>query len=363
MAEAQRDYYEVLGVARDADLKAIKDAFRRLALKYHPDRNKSPDAEEKFKEIAAAYAVLSDAKKRADYDARGFAGVSGVSEEDLYRDINFSDIFNHYDTGFDFGGDLFERLFRQGRRGPVRGADAEVEVSLTLEQISRGGEETLRYSRLIECPTCHGSGAEPGTAPRTCATCGGTGRQVVRRGEKEKLIFQQVITCPTCHGLGTIIDHPCKQCHGRGRVEHAESLKVHIPAGIEEGTALRIPGHGMPSPERNGVAGDLYVVVHSQPDPRFERHHADLWRVETIPLTSAVLGDKISVPTLDGTLKVTIPPGTQPGSVLRLHGKGLPVYGGHGHGDLNLRIDVHIPERLSHEERGLYETLQRIRRR
>ncbi|HEY0635751.1 MAG TPA: DnaJ domain-containing protein, partial [Gammaproteobacteria bacterium] len=193
MAEAQRDYYEVLGVTRDADLKTIKDAFRRLALKYHPDRNKSPDAEEKFKEIAAAYAVLSDPKKRADYDARGFASVSGVSEEDLFSGINFGDIFNHLGTGFDFGGDLFERLFRSGRRGPARGADAEVELVLTLEQIYRGGEETLRYSRLVECSTCKGSGAEPGTQPRTCETCGGSGRQVLRRGEKGSVYIQQVI--------------------------------------------------------------------------------------------------------------------------------------------------------------------------
>ncbi|HEY0721866.1 MAG TPA: J domain-containing protein [Gammaproteobacteria bacterium] len=360
MAEAQRDYYEVLGVSRDADLKVIKDAFRRLALKYHPDRNKSPDAEEKFKEIAAAYAVLSDPKKRADYDARGFASVSGVSAEDLFSGINFSDIFNHLGTGFDFGGDLFDRLFRRGRAGPVRGADAEFELSLTLEQIHRGGEETIRYTRLVECPLCHGSGAEPGTQPRRCETCGGSGQQVLRRGGKENLFIQQVITCPTCHGLGTIIDHPCKQCHGSGRVDHVESLKVRIPEGIEEGTALRIPGHGMPSPERGGVAGDLYVVVHSQPDQRFERHHADLWRVEMIPLTSAVLGDKISVPTLDGSLRVTIPPGTQPGSILRLRGKGLPIFGGHGHGDLNLRIDVHVPEHLSREERKLYEELHRL---
>src|SRR5512143_2757076 len=297
MAEAQRDYYEVLGVSRDADIKAIKDAFRRLALKFHPDRNKSPDAEEKFKEIAAAYAVLSDPKKRADYDARGFASVSGVSEEDLFSGINFSDIFNHLGTGFDFGGDLFERLFRRGRAGSVRGADAEFELSLTLEQIHRGGEEMIRYTRPIECPLCHGSGAEPGTQPRRCETCGGSGQQVLRRGGKENLFIQQVITCPTCHGLGSIIDHPCKQCHGSGRVEHAESLKVRIPAGIEEGTALRIPGHGMPSSERGGVAGDLYVVVHSLPDPRFERHHANLWRVESIAITSGVPGGKTIVPT------------------------------------------------------------------
>lgn len=361
MAEAQRDYYEVLGVSRDADIKAIKDAFRRLALKYHPDRNKSPDAEEKFKEIAAAYAVLSDPKKRADYDARGFASVSGVSEEDLFSGINFSDIFNHLGTGFDFGGDLFDRLFRRGRRSAVRGTDAEIDLSLTLERINKGGEETIRYSRLIECPTCHGTGAEPGTSPRTCDACGGSGQQVLRRGEKQNVFIQQIITCPTCHGLGTIIDHPCKQCHGNRHVEHAETLKVRIPAGIEEGTALRIPGHGMPSPEPHGVYGDLFVVVHSQPDHRFERHHADLWRVESIPLTSAVLGDRITVPTLDGTLKVTIPPGTQPGSILRLRGKGLAEYGGHGHGDLNLRIDVHVPEQLSNEERKLYEELHRLR--
>lgn len=363
MAEPQRDYYEVLGVARDADSKAIKDAFRRLALKYHPDRNKSPDAEAKFKEIAAAYAVLSDAKKRADYDTRGFASVSGMSDEDLFSGINFGDIFNHLGTGFDFGGDLFERLFRRGPRQPLRGADLEVELPLSLEKIDHGGEETVRYSRPVACPRCKGSGAEPGTQPRTCEACKGSGRQVLRRNEKENLLIQQVITCPVCRGLGTIIDHPCKECHGDGRVERMESLKVRIPAGIEEGTALRIAGHGMASPDAQGVAGDLYVIVHALPDARFERHHADLWRVERIELTSAVLGDKISVPTLNGSVKVTIPPGTQPGSILRLHGKGLANYGGHGRGDLNLRIDVHIPEQLSREERRLYEELQRSAKR
>jgi len=361
---AQRDYYEVLGVASDADAPAIKDAFRRLALKYHPDRNKSPDAEERFKEIAEAYAVLSDPKKRAEYDARGFAGVAGYSPEDLFGGIDFGDIFG--DLGFDLdfgfgGGGLFERLFGRRRAGPVRGQDLQVEMVLPLETIARGGEETVRYARPVSCPRCHGSGAEPGTAPRTCPACGGSGRKVVTRDEQRgeaAIRFQQVMVCPGCGGRGTMIDKPCRECRGEGRVEKDEDLKVSIPAGAEEGMALRIPAHGLPGPDPKGPPGDLYVIVTSAPDARFVRSGADLWRGETLAVADAVLGTALKVPTLDGTVEVTVPPGTQPGEVLRLRGKGLPVFGARGHGDLNLRIEVKIPERLTAEERALYEKLR-----
>lgn len=350
----------MLGVAKDAEQKAIKDAFRNLAMKYHPDRNKEPGAEERFKEIAEAYAILSDPKKRAEYDARGFAGVEGFSQEDLYSGINFDDIFGG--LNFDFGGDgPFESFFHRRRKGPVRGANIEVELSIPLERVASGGEEKVRLSRPSACPACHGTGAEGGAPPKTCETCKGTGR-ITRSSSKEKehILIQQISTCPACHGRGSIIDHPCPKCRGSGEVEQQEDLTVKIPIGVEEGMALRIPGKGMPSPEAGGVTGDLFVVVRSEYDPRFERSGPDLLRQETIPLTDAVLGATLQVPTLDGSASVTIPPGTQPGAVLRLKGKGLPEFGSERRGEMYLRIDVHVPEKLSREERELYERLRSI---
>lgn len=219
MASTQRDYYEVLGVTRDADAKAIKEAFRSLAMKYHPDRNKSPDAEAKFKEIAEAYAILSDPKKRADYDSHGFAGVAGFSAEDLFSGINFEDIFGDTGFGFHLGGGLFGDLFGRHRRraGPVRGSDLEVQLVIPLEKVNAGGEEMVHFTRPVTCSGCQGSGAEPGTEPRKCEVCDGSGRQVTTRDESKEqgtFRFQQISTCPVCHGQGIFIDHPCKQCGG-----------------------------------------------------------------------------------------------------------------------------------------------------
>ncbi len=350
----------MLGVAKDADQKAIKDAFRNLALKYHPDRNKEAGAEERFKEIAEAYAILSDPKKRAEYDARGFAGVEGFSQEDLFSGINFDDIFGG--LNFDFGGGSpFEGFFHRRRTGPACGANIEVELSIPLERVASGGEAKVRLNRPSTCPACHGTGAKSGTAPKACEACKGTGR-ITRSSQKEKghLLIQQISTCPACHGRGSIIEHPCPECRGSGEVEQEEDLTVKIPKGVEEGMALRIPGKGMPSPEAGGVTGDLFVVVRSEPDPRFERDGADLLRQETIHLTEAVLGATLDVPTLEGSASVTIPPGTQPGAVLRLKEKGLPEFGSRRHGNLDLRIGVRVPEHLSREERELYERLRAI---
>ncbi len=369
MSAAQRDYYEVLGVARDADAKAIKDAFRQLALKYHPDRNKSPEAEARFKEIAEAYAVLSDPKKRADYDARGFEGVAGYSPEDLFAGVDFGDIFRDFggDLGFGFGfgspGGLFDRLFRHHRPGPARGVDMEVELVVPLERIASGGEETVYYARTVVCPACHGSGAKGGTAPRTCSACRGSGQRVVTRDERKgrsAVRIQQISVCPECRGRGTIIEQPCPECGGSGQVERQERLTVTVPRGAEEGLALRVPGHGAPSTEPGGPAGDLYVVVRSRPDARFERVGADLWRVETIGVAEAALGTRRTIDTLEGRVEVNIPAGTQPEEVLRIRGKGLPQFAGPGRGDLNLRIRVQVPEHLSARERALYEELQAL---
>jgi molecular chaperone DnaJ len=363
MAHEQRDYYEVLGVARDADAKAIKEAFRKLAMKYHPDRNKSADAEARFKEIAEAYAILSDPRKRADYDSHGFAGVAGFSAEDLFAGINFEDIFGSAGFGVDLGGGLFGDLFgRQRRRaGPVRGRDMEVKLVIPLEKVNEGGEEMVHFSRPVLCTACQGSGVEPGTEPRNCEACGGSGRQVTTRDESKEqgtIRFQQITTCPVCHGQGVFIDHPCRQCGGNGRQQTDDKLKVTIPPGVEEGMALRIPGHGLPSEEAGGKTGDLYVIVHTAPDARFVRQGADLWRTETLEIADAVLGTTLKIDSLDGLLDVKVPHGTQPGEILRLRGKGLVKFGGYGRGDLNLRLSVHVPEHPGKAEKALYRQLQ-----
>lgn len=360
---AKQDYYEVLGVPRDADAKAIKDAFRTLALKYHPDRNKEAGAEERFKQIAEAYAILSDPKKRAEYDSRGFAGVAGFSPEDLFGGIDFGDIFGGAGFDFDLGGGLLNQFFHRHRHGPARGENVEIAVSIPLQRVVSGGPEKVRFSRPATCPDCRGSGAKSGTQPRACSACGGSGR-LVRTQHQQKdqgqVTLQQISVCPECRGQGRIVDHPCPGCAGRGEVDQEESLTVTIPRGVEEGMALRVPGHGMPSPEPGGMAGDLYVVVRSIADPRFERAGADLWHTELLPVADAVLGVTRDVPTLDGHASVTIPPGTQPDSVLRLRGKGLPEFGGNDHGDLYVRIQLHVPQHPSPQEKALYQQLRAL---
>jgi molecular chaperone DnaJ len=350
----------VLGVAKDADQKAIKDAFRNLALKYHPDRNKEPDAEERFKEIAGAYAILSNPQKRAEYDARGFAGVAETSQEDLFNSINFEDIFGG--LNFDFGGDnLFGRFFRRHHKGSSRGANIEVDLFITLQQVAKGGEEEVHYTRPVTCYACHGTGGEGGVAPPKCETCGGTGRIThSQRKEKEHMLIQHIVPCSACLGHGSINEHPCPECHGSGKLEKEEMLTVKIPVGIEEGMALRIPGKGMPSSAADGVNGDLFVLVRTRRDPRFERTGANLLRTETISLSDAVLGTTLKVPTLEGSINVTVPAGTRPDTVLRLKEKGLPDFGSNQIGDLYLRIGLQVPQHLSSEERVLYERLRAI---
>ena len=366
MPDKQRDYYEVLGVERDAEAKSIKNAFRKLALKYHPDRNKSPDAEERFKEIAEAYAILSDPKKRAQYDSGGFAGVADFSTEDLFGGIDFGDIFGDMGFGFDFGrhagGSVFDR-FLHPQREPARGRDLEVQVMVSLDVINEGGEESVRLGHPMVCEACHGTGAAAGTKALKCEACGGSGQKVISRKEtrdKGSVMFQQITICPVCHGKGSIIEKPCKQCHGSGQIEKEESLKVKIPRGAEEGMALRITGHGLPATSPELPPGNLYVIVRTAPDKRFQRLGADLWRTETITVADAVLGAKIEVPTLKNNITVKVPPGTQQDEVLRMRGKGLPYYEGSSRGDLKLRMQIEIPQHISAEERQLYEQLQQL---
>lgn len=364
MATAQRDYYEVLGIPKGADQKAIKDSFRQLALKYHPDRNKSPDAEEKFKEIAEAYAILSDPKKRSQYDSGGFSGVADFSAEDLFGGIDFGDIFGDMGFGFNFGGDnIFDQFHHHRSRGPAKGRDIEVLARVTLDAINTGSEESIRLGHPVSCEICHGSGAEPGTEPRKCEACGGSGQKVISRKETKdtsSVMFQQIITCPSCHGQGVFIDKPCKNCNGTGQLEKNESLKVKIPKGAEDGMALRISGHGMPSPTPGGLPGDLYVIVRTEHDHRFQRFGPDLWRTENINVVDAVLGTQISVPTLDKDIKVKVPAGTQDEKILRLRGKGLPRLNDSGHGDFKIKIHITIPDKITNEERKLYEKLRQL---
>lgn len=349
----ERDYYEVLGVPRNADPKQIKDAYHRLAMRYHPDRNKASDAEERFKEIAKAYAVLHDPKKRAEYDARGHAGVAHFSYEDLFGDVDFGDMFD----GLDLTGGLFGRVFGARRREPRRGADVHVELVIPLVRVLSGGEETVRYHRSTQCPACRGTGAKSGTQPLRCTPCGGTGRRVITRLDKG-VTFQQISTCRVCHGRGEIIDKPCPECGARGKVEREEAVQITIPTGVEEGMVLRVPQHGMPSEESRGKPGDLLVVVRSRPDSKFERHGIDLWHVLTISIPEAVLGTRLEVPTLKGSARLSVPAGTQPNTVFRLRGKGLPAFGGGGRGNLNVRVAYEVPKHLTRRQRELYEQLR-----
>jgi molecular chaperone DnaJ len=349
----------VLGVPREADAAAIKNAFRALALRYHPDRNKEPGAEERFKEIAEAYAVLSDPKKRGEYDARGFAGVAGFAPEDLFGGIDFEDLLGGLGgIGWDRGG-LFDRFVRRRRPGPPRGDNLEVALEIPLERVARGGEETVRVRRLDTCEACRGSGAMAGASPRQCGGCQGTGQRASTR-RQANMTVQTITTCPDCRGRGRIIDQPCPACAGRGQAEREESLTVKIPVGIEDGTALRVPGRGLPAPGPGAQPGDLFVVVRTAPDPRFERAGADLWRIDTISVADAVLGTSLETPTLDGNVAVTVPPGTQPDAVLRVRGKGLPGPGTGRRGDLYLRLRVQVPTRVLAEERKLYERLRAL---
>ncbi len=360
-----RDYYEILGITREAAPKEIKDAFRRLALKYHPDRCKEPDAEERFKEIAEAYAVLSDPAKRSQYDQRGHAAVGHFSPEDLFSNINFADIFGG--TGFDFetGGhpfeSIFERFFGSRRRGPPRGDNIEIVVTIPLERVLKGGNETVRFQRPVTCAVCQGSGARPPSQPEVCTSCHGSGQLVTERSEGH-VALRQVTLCPSCRGKGRVIKDPCTDCHGTGKTTHTEELRVHVPAGAEEGMALRVPGRGEAAPP-GGEPGDLLVIVHTAPDPRFRRRGADLFRDEALTVSEAALGVRRQVPTPEGEARVAFPPGTQPDTLLRLKGKGLPIFGSAGRGDLFVQVTVHIPTRLNPRETELYRELRTLEER
>jgi molecular chaperone DnaJ len=349
-----RDYYEVLGVSRDADTHTIKNAFRQLARRYHPDTSIEPDAEQRFKEIAEAYGVLSDPAKRASYDAQGSAGLAGASTEDLWGGIDFADIFGSGAAAF---GGLFERLFGPPAAGPQRGEDVHLDLAISLDEILTGGKQAVAIRRRGPCPRCAGSGAEPGTTPRPCQDCGGTGQRAVvsRHGP---LVVRQVAACPECEGRGWVIDQPCPACEASGRALREENVTIRIPPGIPDGATLRLAGRGMPSSLPGGSPGDAYVSIRTRADPRFTRDGADLWHDLHIQAPDAALGITAAVPLLEGQVRVLVPPGTQPGSVLRVGGRGLPRYSGHGRGSLNLTVIIDIPRQLTGRQRQLYEQLR-----
>jgi molecular chaperone DnaJ len=358
MAE-KRDYYEVLGVSKNASKDKIKDAYRKLAMQYHPDRNKAPNAEEKFKEISEAYAVLSDDEKRQQYDMLGHAGFDQrYSTEDIFRGADFNSIFR--DLGFGFG-DLFRILFGGGfggggfRERINRGQDLVYDLEITLEEAAKGTEKEIEVPRTEKCEICGGSGASPGTSPRTCPKCNGAGK-IQHMRKSSFAMYVQVTPCATCRGKGTIIDSPCKNCHGTGLVKKRRKISVKIPVGIDEGYQLRLRGEGEMAPN-GGEAGDLYVLVHIAQHELFMREGDDLWQVLMISYPQAALGAEVSVPTLDGPTTVKIKPGTQAGETIRLKGKGMPRFRGYGKGDLLVRVGISVPEKLTSKQRALLEQL------
>jgi len=353
----KRDYYEVLGVSKTASKEEIKDAYRKLALQYHPDRNKSPDAEEKFKEISEAYAVLSDDEKRQQYDRLGHAGFDQrYTTEDIFRGADFESILR--DLGFGFGfRDLFGTFFgeRDFEERVTRGQDIGYDLEITLEEAAKGTEKEIRVPRTERCDVCGGTGANPGTSPRNCPKCNGTGRiQNVNRSSFGT--FVRVTPCPSCGGKGMILDSPCRNCRGSGLVKKERTITVKVPAGIDEGYQLRLQGEGE-TPPNGGPPGDLYVLISITPHQYFRRNEEDLLYNLTIGYPQAALGAEVSVPTLDGSTNVKIRPGTQPGEIIKLRGKGMPRFRGYGSGDLLVRVDIAVPEKLTEHQRALLEEL------
>ena len=347
----QRDYYEVLGVGRDATSDDLKAAFRKKARQLHPDVNKEADAEERFKELNEAYAVLSDTEKRAAYDRFGHAGVRGAGGMPDFS-VDFSDLSDIFDF---FGFGSFGRSARRSRNAPHRGADLQYRLDLTFEEAIFGVEKEIEISRDEVCSVCNGSGAEPGTSPIRCSACNGSGE--VRQVRQTLLgSMVQVTTCPTCGGKGEVISSPCHACQGRG-VERRSSRKViSVPAGVDSGTQIRLAGEGQPG-ANGGPHGNLYIVIDVKPHEYFKRRDNDIILNLTINIAQAALGAEVQIPTVDGPATLKIPPGTQPGKVLRLRGKGVPHLRSNGRGDQLVALNVEVPSRLTSEQRELFEQL------
>jgi molecular chaperone DnaJ len=360
---AKRDYYEVLGVAKTATDAEIKKAFRQLARKYHPDMNaeNKEAAAEKFKETAEAYEVLSDAEKRGRYDQFGHAGFSNGDFSGFGRGAGA-------DTGFGGFGDLFDVFFngfgsmgqQQQRRGPQRGADIQMELDLSFEEAAFGVEKEARTNRWEDCGDCEGSGAAPGTKPVICSRCKGTGQvritQSIAFGR-----FETVQTCDQCRGEGRTIEKPCPACQGRGKVKRQRKVKLTVPAGVDNGSTLRLSREGEMG-TRGGPAGDLYVGLRVKPHKFFQRQGNDVICEVPISFVQAALGDEIEIPTLDGKASLKIPEATQPGAVFHLRGKGIPHLQSHGRGDQVIRINVMIPSRLTEKQKELLQQFEKLER-
>ena len=352
----KRDYYEVLGVSRNAEAAEIKKAYRKLALKYHPDKNPGDkEAEEKFKEAAEAYDVLSNDEKRRRYDQFGHAGVGGaggfggggMSMDDIFS--HFGDIFSGFGfSGFGGGGRTTRRV--------NRGTNLRVKVKLNLQEIASGVEKKIKVKKYVACQHCNGTGAKNGNSYSTCSTCRGTG-QVTRVQNTILGAMQTTSTCPTCGGEGRIINEKCPHCNGEGVFSSEEVITINIPAGVAEGMQLSISGKGNAA-RRGGIAGDLIVLIDEEEHPELVRDGNDLLYNAFITFPDAVLGEAIEVPTVEGKVKMKIEPGTQPGKILRLRGKGLPDVNGYGRGDLLVRVNVWVPQTLSKEEKKLVEQMK-----
>ncbi|MCY7322277.1 MAG: molecular chaperone DnaJ [Phormidesmis sp. CAN_BIN36] len=356
-----RDYYEILGVAREADKEEIKQAYRRLARKYHPDVNKETGAEERFKEINLAYEVLSEAETRARYDRFGEAGVgsaAGAGGFDVGDMGGFADIFESFFNGF--SGSPGGQQTARRRGGPVKGDDLRLDLKLDFREAVFGGEKEIRISHLETCTNCTGSGAKPGTRPRTCSTCSGAGQ--VRRATRTPFgSFTQVSVCPTCNGTGQVVEEKCEVCGGDGQRQETKKLKITIPAGVDNGTRLRVSDAG-DAGQRNGPPGDLYVYLFINEDAEFQREGINIMSEIKVSYLQAILGSRLEINTVDGAEELTIPPGTQPDTVLTLESRGVPKLGNPvSRGDHLITVSVDIPTRTSVEERELLEKLAKIR--
>ncbi|MFQ5881938.1 MAG: molecular chaperone DnaJ [Candidatus Methylomirabilales bacterium] len=342
-----KDYYQILGISRGASADEVKKAYRRLALKFHPDKNPDdPRAAEQFKEINEAHEVLSNPEKRREYDRYGTVGGPRMTEPYPDFDVGFGGLFEDILEGF-FGG--------RGRRSAAqRGADLRYTLTITLEEAARGIKKEIVVPRLEVCETCRGTGAQPGTRPKTCPACGGAGQVRFSRGF---LTVNQ--TCHRCGGEGSLVGSPCRGCQGEGRITTERPVVVKVPPGVETGIRLRISGEGEAG-IRGGPPGDLYVVIQVAEHPIFHREGDDLFCEVPIGFTQAALGGEAQVPTLSGMIPIHIPPGTQPGAEFRLEGYGLPSLRGYGRGDLKVKVLVEIPTRLTHKQRELLEELHRL---
>ena len=348
---AKRDYYEVLGIGRDASEEDIKKAYRKLAVKFHPDKNPGDkSAEEKFKEIGEAYEALSDEQKRAAYDQYGHAAFD--SRQRAGRGGGFHDPFDIFREAFGGSGSIFEEFFGGGRQdptGPQRGSDLRYDMEIEFEEAAHGCEKEISITKQDRCEVCHGTGAEGDSKIKACGTCGGRGQVLTSRG-----IFNIAQTCPRCEGAGRVIEKPCRRCHGAGRHEQTSKVQLKIPAGVDTGSRLRSSGKGEAG-ARGGPLGDLYVVLHVKRHEIFQRDGDDLICEVPISFVQAALGAEMSVPTLQGQAQIKIPAGTQSGTVFRLKGKGVKNVQGYGWGDLHVRVTVEVPARLNNAQRAKLE--------